>query len=75
MPRPPMHHYRPLIYKAALSLVMLALTLSLCGLLLGCASPCHPTADPAQLARRAQSPNPTLALSDLGIGASCEWRY
>jgi len=54
---------------------MLGLILGLYGFLLGRASPCHPTVDPAQLARRTQSPNPTLVLSDLGIGVNCEWRY
>ena len=44
-----------------------------CSLLMSCASPCRPTADPARLDRLTQIPNRTLP--DLGIGINCEWRY
>ena len=70
-PRPSRSNSRRLIYKAALSLLLLLWVLALCSLLMSCA--CRPRADPARLERLSERHNRTLP--DLGIGINCEWRY
>ena len=52
-----------------------ALILALASLLLSCASPCQPTADPARLERLIEiHPTPGLLL-DGEIGINCAWRF
>jgi len=51
---------------------MLLWVLGLCSLLMSCA--CRPSADPARLERRIQTPIPA-SVADLGIAINCEWSF
>lgn len=69
----PCPHCRRLSCKAGLTLVMLGLTLALCALLIGCASPCKPSITPSSADR--MTPTLISRLLDSEIGINCEWRY
>lgn len=68
----PCPHCRRLSCKAALTLAMLGLTLALCALLTGCASPCRPSITPSAVR---MTPTLISRLLDSEIGINCEWRY
>jgi len=67
----PCPHCRRLSCKAGLTLVMLGLTLALCALLIGCASPCRPTLDPTRSPIRVGSLDGVIG----SVGMRCEFRY
>ena len=69
----PCPHCRRLSYKVGLTLAMLGLTLALCALLMGCASPCHPALDLTRLPSRTAGTSLDGMIGSLGLG--CEWRY
>ena len=53
----------------------LGLTLALCALLMGCASPWKPTLDPARIPSRIQWDGTTRVGAISSLGVNCEWRY
>lgn len=69
----PCPHCRRMSCKAGLTLVMLGLTLALCALLIGCASPCRPTLDLTRLPSRTAGTSLDGVIGSVGV--RCEFRY
>ena len=66
----PCPHCRRLSHQVGLTLAMMGLTLALCALMMGCASPCRPTVD---LARWAQINRMDGTVEEIWV--RCETRF